>query len=183
MEQEQTSLHAETVAMREAMRAEVGDDLTAWDVSAENLAGLSVQTPGLGAAAPDFDLPDAAGRHTRLTELLQEGGVVLVFYRGAWCPYCNLQLVPFRHVPTTSTRREQRSLPFRRRRRTRQPSSHSERISPSPSSATLETRPPAATDSRITSTTTRWLSSNRAGSTWPPTTARGAGSFPRRRRS
>jgi len=50
--------------------------------------------PGLsvGDKAPDFELPDATGRQVRLTELLRDGPVVLVFYRGEWCPYCNLTL-------------------------------------------------------------------------------------------
>jgi len=49
--------------------------------------GLSV-----GDDAPGFQLPDATGRPHRLSELLRDGPVVLVFYRGEWCPYCNLTL-------------------------------------------------------------------------------------------
>jgi peroxiredoxin len=50
--------------------------------------------PGLkvGSRAPDFSLPDAFGNSTRLSDLLARGPVILTFYRGAWCPYCNLQL-------------------------------------------------------------------------------------------
>ncbi len=50
--------------------------------------------PGLpvGARAPDFTLPNAFGDEVRLAEILAQGPVVLTFYRGAWCPYCNLQL-------------------------------------------------------------------------------------------
>ena len=43
-------------------------------------------------AAPDFTLPSADGAPVRLADLLAEGPVVLTFYRGAWCPYCNTQL-------------------------------------------------------------------------------------------
>lgn len=46
----------------------------------------------VGATAPDFELPDARGGNVRLADLLGRGPVVLFFYRGAWCPYCNLQL-------------------------------------------------------------------------------------------
>jgi peroxiredoxin len=95
MEQEQTSLHSETVAMRQAMRAEHGDGLDAWDDGAKKLRDLPVQAPGLGATAPQFDLPDADGTRIRLSDLLEAGSVVLVFYRGAWCPYCNIQLRAF----------------------------------------------------------------------------------------
>ena len=47
---------------------------------------------GVGDRAPDFTLPDATGGEIRLSELLVDGPVVLTFYRGAWCPYCNTQL-------------------------------------------------------------------------------------------
>lgn len=45
-----------------------------------------------GDRAPDFVLTDTNGRKIRLSEELQKGKVVLTFYRGEWCPYCNLQL-------------------------------------------------------------------------------------------
>lgn len=45
-----------------------------------------------GDEAPDFELPNAAGKTVRLSELLAEGPVVLTWYRGGWCPYCNLAL-------------------------------------------------------------------------------------------
>ena len=45
-----------------------------------------------GDRAPNFELPNAQGERVRLDSLLERGPVVLVFYRGAWCPYCNTQL-------------------------------------------------------------------------------------------
>lgn len=45
-----------------------------------------------GARAPGFSLPSATGRTVTLDGLLAGGPVVLTFYRGAWCPYCNLAL-------------------------------------------------------------------------------------------
>lgn len=53
---------------------------------------------GLGARAPDFDLPGANGNHVVLNELLRSGPVVLTFYRGGWCPYCNIQLRAYQAV-------------------------------------------------------------------------------------
>ncbi|MDD9951022.1 MAG: peroxiredoxin-like family protein [Zetaproteobacteria bacterium] len=50
-------------------------------------AGLNV-----GAMAPLFDSMDIAGKKFSLKEKLQQGPVVIVFYRGGWCPYCNIQL-------------------------------------------------------------------------------------------
>jgi peroxiredoxin len=46
----------------------------------------------VGDRAADFELPNARGRRVRLADRLERGPVVLTFYRGAWCPFCNLQL-------------------------------------------------------------------------------------------
>jgi peroxiredoxin len=45
-----------------------------------------------GDKAPDFSLPDSRGRQVSLTTLLRGGPAVVTFYRGGWCPYCNIQL-------------------------------------------------------------------------------------------
>ena len=45
-----------------------------------------------GGYAPDFVLPDASGNPVMLSDRLRDGPVVLIFYRGGWCPYCNIQL-------------------------------------------------------------------------------------------
>ncbi|MDQ8189961.1 peroxiredoxin-like family protein [Roseibacillus persicicus] len=47
---------------------------------------------GVGVTAPDFELPNANGEPVSLSKLLAEGPVVVTFYRGDWCPYCNLEL-------------------------------------------------------------------------------------------
>ena len=52
----------------------------------------------VGAQAPDFALPTAHGGTVRLGEALAEGPVVLVFYRGSWCPYCNQSLRQFQEA-------------------------------------------------------------------------------------
>lgn len=45
-----------------------------------------------GDSAPDFTLPDAFGNRVSLKTLLAKGPVVISFYRGEWCPFCNLEL-------------------------------------------------------------------------------------------
>ena len=45
-----------------------------------------------GDPFPDFTLPNAKGEQITLSDLLKEGKVVLTFYRGGWCPYCNIAL-------------------------------------------------------------------------------------------
>jgi peroxiredoxin len=55
---------------------------------------ISGVAPGLavGDSAPTFTLGNATGDQVSMAALLQEGPVVVTFYRGEWCPYCNLQL-------------------------------------------------------------------------------------------
>lgn len=55
-------------------------------------AGLTQGVLAVGQPAPGFTLPDAAGLPQTLAALLAQGPVVLVFYRGNWCPYCSVQL-------------------------------------------------------------------------------------------
>lgn len=46
----------------------------------------------IASKAPDFKAKDQNGTEIRLKDLLKKGKVVLVFYRGNWCPYCNKEL-------------------------------------------------------------------------------------------
>ena len=46
----------------------------------------------VGAKAPLFKAVDKDGNSLELATLLQKGPVVLIFYRGQWCPYCNRHL-------------------------------------------------------------------------------------------
>lgn len=55
-------------------------------------SGIVERALGTDQRAPDFDLPDATGTTVSLSELLSRGPVVVSFYRGGWCPYCNLEL-------------------------------------------------------------------------------------------
>lgn len=56
--------------------------------SAQN-AGQGIRP---GDKAPDFTLKDQNGKEVNLYQLLKKGPVVLNWYRGGWCPYCNLEL-------------------------------------------------------------------------------------------
>ena len=49
----------------------------------------------VGEKAPSFELPGHQGEPWNLSGQLEAGPVMLVFYRGDWCPYCNGQLVSF----------------------------------------------------------------------------------------
>lgn len=46
----------------------------------------------VGAKAPAFELKDSTGKLVSSKDLLKQGSMVLTFYRGAWCPFCNTYL-------------------------------------------------------------------------------------------
>ena len=46
----------------------------------------------INSKAPDFKGTDQYGNEVRLKDILKDSLVVLIFYRGQWCPYCNRQL-------------------------------------------------------------------------------------------
>ena len=46
----------------------------------------------VGDQAPTIILPDVHGKTFDIATLLAKGPVVVTFYRGGWCPYCNLEL-------------------------------------------------------------------------------------------
>jgi peroxiredoxin len=61
-------------------------------------SGILQRALGVGDKAVDFDLPMAEGTNVRLSEMLAVGPVVVTFYRGNWCPYCDRQLQGLQQV-------------------------------------------------------------------------------------
>ena len=55
-------------------------------------SGQAEQAMKAGDRAPSFRLPDTGGKIVESSGLLKRGPLVLTFFRGAWCPYCNLDL-------------------------------------------------------------------------------------------
>jgi peroxiredoxin len=53
---------------------------------------------GVGDPAPAFSLPDPQGQRVSLDDVLRTGPVVVTFYRGGWCLYCNIQLRAYQAV-------------------------------------------------------------------------------------
>nr|WP_319509539.1 peroxiredoxin-like family protein [uncultured Draconibacterium sp.] len=54
----------------------------------------------IGDTAPDFNLPNAFGKNISLSKILESGIVILKFYRGEWCPICNMDLREIqKHLP------------------------------------------------------------------------------------
>ncbi|RAJ13968.1 peroxiredoxin-like family protein [Arenibacter echinorum] len=63
--------------------------------NASGVKGLSE-----GDKAPDFSLPNALGKKLTLSDALKSGIVIIKFYRGEWCPICNLDLREIQnHLP------------------------------------------------------------------------------------
>lgn len=60
----------------------------------KKLKASGIEKSGLqvGDKIEDFSLPNAVGQMLNLYDLLTKGPVVLTFYRGGWCPVCNMQL-------------------------------------------------------------------------------------------
>jgi peroxiredoxin len=62
---------------------------TSAELLAKNIEEKAVKK---GNTIPSFTLPDATGKTIISDDLLKDGPVVISFYRGGWCPYCNLEL-------------------------------------------------------------------------------------------
>ncbi len=54
--------------------------------------GITDQSLKVGSQIPSIILPNATGQIVKVNQLLETGPVVISFYRGGWCPYCNLEL-------------------------------------------------------------------------------------------
>jgi peroxiredoxin len=83
----------------DAVHAEFLADAPAEIVAAMTEADLTLAASGISRAAlkagdraPDFVLPDSRGVPVSLARALRRGPAVVSFYRGGWCPYCNLEL-------------------------------------------------------------------------------------------
>lgn len=55
-------------------------------------SGIAERTLNEGDEIPQINLPNAVGKSINVNSMLKDGPVVINFYRGAWCPYCNLEL-------------------------------------------------------------------------------------------
>lgn len=67
-------------------------------IKAVEQSGVVKAAKQVGEQAPDFVLANAQGKPTALRDLLKQGPVVLTWYRGGWCPYCNLTLQALQKV-------------------------------------------------------------------------------------
>ncbi|MDF2444078.1 MAG: hypothetical protein JWR01_2281 [Subtercola sp.] len=95
MSNETRTIAAQVTEFNEGFEAQIGPELSA--VFAAEQAGLVADgKPGgavaVGDTVPDGELVTPDGGSTSLQAAIGTRPAVLVFYRGAWCPYCNLTL-------------------------------------------------------------------------------------------
>jgi len=89
------TLTQEINTLRQQIQAKIPEDTKAvMDKAMEDLvnSGVADQSLKVGDKAPNFSLPNAVGKTVELQDLLSRNPVVISFYRGGWCPYCNLEL-------------------------------------------------------------------------------------------
>lgn len=86
-QQTQEALDSFISSLPEAQQQVVGTAFQ--NLLASSVADSAIQT---GDTAPDFSLPNVHGGTLELRDALAKGPVVLSFYRGSWCPFCNLEL-------------------------------------------------------------------------------------------
>jgi peroxiredoxin len=60
--------------------------------------GIAERALGIGALMPEFSLPNAVGKPVALADLLKDGPLIISFYRGLWCPSCNLELRAYQRI-------------------------------------------------------------------------------------
>jgi len=88
-----------TIAAPAAMKSAATQPAPTFTLAETAAAKLGTAPSGfgldVGTAAPDASLPDISGKTQRLAEIYANGPTLVIFYRGGWCPFCNLQLHDF----------------------------------------------------------------------------------------
>lgn len=95
------SLKTQLSDFMESFRANVtGDTLAIVDEATEDLANTDIvdRSPKVGDTLLNFSLPNQSGELRELKTLLEKGPLVVTFYRGGWCPYCNLELKAYQEM-------------------------------------------------------------------------------------
>lgn len=94
------TLADQITAFKVALATQAPEVAGMFDREIEALVRSGIDASGLkvGAPAPDFTLPNVDGNAVTLSVLLRRGPVVVTFYRGDWCPYCNLALRAYQQI-------------------------------------------------------------------------------------
>jgi len=89
------TIHEQSEQLKAAAAERLPSDVAeTFDRSIQDLLdqGIPAGTLQVGDTLESFSLTDATGAPVTLDELVDSGPAVIVFYRGGWCPYCNLAL-------------------------------------------------------------------------------------------
>ena len=92
------TLQQQIEALQAQLATQVPPEMLAELAAAQIQTGIAQQSVKAGERAPDFTLPDVFGNEVTLSTLLKQGPVVVTFYRGEWCPFCNLQLRAYQRI-------------------------------------------------------------------------------------
>ena len=87
----QDELDAYKASPKPNFRPEFGQ-ISGRTVAALVASGQADRALKVGDGMPAFDLPDTNGERVHSAALLEKGPLVLSFYRGVWCPFCNIEL-------------------------------------------------------------------------------------------
>ncbi len=79
-------------------------------VDGKDMTETDIDRVAVGAFAPDFTLARFGGGTTTLSSMRGTKNVVLVFYRGYWCPYCIAQLKEMRTMLTDELKKDTEML-------------------------------------------------------------------------
>ncbi|WP_159731756.1 peroxiredoxin-like family protein [Methylosinus sp. Ce-a6] len=92
------SLDLQIQSLIQTFRSTLPPELNALiELGAGEISALPIVENALkaGDRAPDFALQNYTGATRSLADYLKAGPLVVTFYRGLWCPYCNLQLAAY----------------------------------------------------------------------------------------
>lgn len=95
------SLKQQLAEQRMNFLAKVPEDIQAVMAQATNdlsSSGIVEKAPKVGDKLAHFELPNQNGEQRSLSTLLSKGPLVITFYRGGWCPYCNLELRAYQQL-------------------------------------------------------------------------------------
>lgn len=73
-------------------------DVMLKDVESQVKKDITKNALAIGEIIPNFELENAVGERVNVEDLLENGPLVISFYRGAWCPYCNMELAAYQEV-------------------------------------------------------------------------------------
>ncbi len=98
---ESTTLKQQLDAVAATVASRVPKDTAdRFEKGIEEVRAATKDAPRLavGDALPDLTLPDSSGNSRSLRAMLADGPMVVTFYRGGWCPYCNIQLRAYQQM-------------------------------------------------------------------------------------